>query len=319
MTGVLGQLRHYPDPAYTALRHALANHHQVPADWVLPGNGAAELLTWAARDLAEAGEPGGCHLLTPSFGDYGRSLAAFGVVIQPWPLSLETMGTRSAGTLWPQPEAAGILINNPHNPTGQLFSAASLEPLLDQFATVIVDEAFMDFLPPDQQQSLVPYLERHPNLVVLRSLTKFYTLPGLRIGYALGHPDRLGRWQRWRDPWPVNTLAAAAAIAAVEDSPFQARTWRWLPVARQALLEGLQAIPGLSPIAGSANYLLVKTTVPAPLLQEQLLRNHRVLIRDCLSFTELGQSYFRVAVRLERENACLLTALAQGMAVLCSP
>ena len=70
----------------------------------------------------------------------------------------------------------------------------------------MVDEAFMDFLPPDQQPSLATWVLEHDNLVILRSLTKFYSIPGLRIGYALAHPDRLQRWQQWRDPWPVNSL-----------------------------------------------------------------------------------------------------------------
>ncbi len=312
MTAALGQLRHYPDPSYAELRRALAEHHGVPMDWVLPGNGAAELLTWAARDVAASD---GCHLLTPAFGDYGRSLAAFDVPIRPWPLPLEDWAGPGSAPTWPEPEAASLLINNPHNPTGRLFPRASLEPLLERFATVIVDEAFMDFLPADRQQSLIADLDHHPNLVVLRSLTKFYTLPGLRIGYALGHPDRLGRWQRWRDPWPVNALAAAAAIAAVSDHSFQRRTWQWLPPAREAFCKGLQAIPGLSPLPGAANYLLVKTATPAPLLQERLLRRHQILIRDCVSFGELGANYMRVSVRTEAENDRLLTALGQELGV----
>jgi histidinol-phosphate/aromatic aminotransferase/cobyric acid decarboxylase-like protein len=314
----LGQLRHYPDPDYSALRYALAEYHRLPADWVLPGNGAAELLTWAARDLAKGPAPVGCHLLTPAFGDYGRALVAFGVPVKPWPLSLgEMMGEDSLqnAIVGPDVEVAGILINNPHNPTGRLWSVDSLKPLLDRADTVIVDEAFMDFVLPDQQQSLIGELDRYPNLVVLRSLTKFYSLPGLRIGYALGHPDRLRRWQRWRDPWPVNALAAAGAIAAVQDKAFQARTWDWLPPTRTALFDGLRAIPGLYPLAGAANYLLVRTTTPAPMLQEKLLRSHQVLIRDCLSFPELGADYFRVAVRTAAENERLLTALGQAVAV----
>ncbi len=326
MAQALGQLSHYPDPQYTDLRRALAAYHQVPADWVLPGNGAAELLTWAARDMAESpGErdaPPGCHLLTPAFSDYGRALAAVEVPVLPWLLPMDRLMNRlsEGGTLdlpdpWPEPQASCLLINNPHNPTGQLFSVERLRPLLERFATVVVDEAFMDFLPPPQQQSLIAEVAHWPNLVVLRSLTKFYTLPGLRIGYAIGHPDRLARWQRWRDPWPVNALAAEAAIAAVADTAFQALTWQWLPPARQALFQGLQTLPGLRPLTGAANYLLVKTSTPAPVLQERLLRSHQVLIRDCLSFAELGEQYFRVAVRSPVENQRLLTALGQSLGV----
>jgi histidinol-phosphate/aromatic aminotransferase/cobyric acid decarboxylase-like protein len=311
----LGQLSHYPDPQYGDLRRALGDYHGLPADWVLPGNGAAELLTWAARDMADTPGsqacPRGCHVLTPAFSDYGRALASFHVPLRPWPLPLAHL----SGHAWPDPAVACLLINNPHNPTGRLLSVASLKPLLDRFALVVVDEAFMDFLPPDRQQSLIGHLERYPNLVVLRSLTKFYTLPGLRIGYALGHPDRLGRWQGWRDPWPVNALAAAAAITAVQDTAFQARTWQWLPPARDSLLNGLQAIAGLAPLPGAANYLLVKTALPGPILQQRLLKGHRVLIRDCLSFAELGDQYFRVAVRSSGENERLLTALTEAVAV----
>jgi L-threonine-O-3-phosphate decarboxylase len=317
MMTALGQLRHYPDPQYTALRQALADYHCISPNWVLPGNGAAELLTWSARDIAETDTPGGCSVLTPAFGDYSRALNAAGVPLCAWPLSLaeQTDFPLDLAAAAPEPKGASLLINNPHNPTGALFSVDWLQSLLQSFATVIVDEAFMDFVPPDRQQSLIGHLDRYPNLVILRSLTKFYTLPGLRIGYALGHPDRLARWQRWRDPWPVNTLAAAAAIAAVQDTEFQARTWQWLPPARQALFDGLRQIPGLSPLASSANYLLVKTNRSALALQERLLRRDRLLIRDCSSFAELGDGYFRVAVRRSSENERLLTALTEAMAV----
>jgi histidinol-phosphate/aromatic aminotransferase/cobyric acid decarboxylase-like protein len=97
----------------------------------------------------------------------------------------------------------------------------------------------MDFLPPEQQQSLSEVVQDYPNLVILRSLTKFYSLPGLRLGYAIAHPDRLRRWQQWRDPWPVNVLAAGAAVAVMQDVAFQAQTWAWLPAARSQLYESL--------------------------------------------------------------------------------
>jgi histidinol-phosphate/aromatic aminotransferase/cobyric acid decarboxylase-like protein len=206
-----------------------------------------------------------------------------------------------------------LILNNPRNPTGQLLQPEQLLPLLDQFGLVVLDEAFIDFLLPHQQPSLIPALSRYPNLVILRSLTKFYSLPGLRLGYALGHPEVLQQWQAWRDPWPVNCLAEAAAIAALADRAFQEMTWAWLGPARERLALGLEQIAGLWPYPSQANFLLVKTRGPAPWLQEQLLKRHRILIRDCLSFSDLGDAYFRVAVRTEAENQQLLQALAQQM------
>jgi histidinol-phosphate/aromatic aminotransferase/cobyric acid decarboxylase-like protein len=146
--------------------------------------------------------------------------------------------------------------------------------------------------------------------VILRSLTKFYSLPGLRLGYAIAHPDRLQRWQEWRDPWCVNALAVAAGIAVLEDQEFQQQTWTWLAEARSQLFTGLSQIAGLNPLPNVANYLLVKTEVAGSLLQKELLQNEQILIRDCLSFPELGDRYFRVAVRLEHENQKLINALS---------
>ena len=203
----------------------------------------------------------------------------------------------------------GLLLNNPHNPTGKLFSRESVLPYLERFALVVVDEAFMDFLPPEEEQSLIGLVQEYENLVILRSLTKFYSLPGLRLGYAIAHPQRLAKWKSWRDPWPVNTLAAAAAIAALQDTEFQNLTWKWLPGARNQLFQGLASILGLTPIEGSVNYLLVESQRSTSQLQQHLLRQHQILIRDCLSFKELGDRFFRVAVRTKADNQCLLTAL----------
>ncbi len=203
----------------------------------------------------------------------------------------------------------GLLLNNPHNPTGKLFSRDSILPYLEQFALVVVDEAFMDFVPPNEEQSLIPVVQEYANLVILRSLTKFYSLPGLRLGYAIAHPDCLAKWQLWRDPWPVNTLAAAAAIAALQDTEFQQQTWAWLPPARNQLFQGLAEIPGLQPQAGAANFLLVESQQSTSHLQQQLLKHHQILIRDCLSFKELSDRFFRVAVRSQCDNQRLLTAL----------
>ncbi|KGF71416.1 threonine-phosphate decarboxylase [Neosynechococcus sphagnicola sy1] len=304
----LSRLHTYPDPGYRELRVALAQAHHLDPDWILPGNGSAELLTWAGRELAMLAAT---WVLAPAFGDYQRALSAFGAQLQPVPLvsldqgwTLATLRSRSF------PPGCGLLLNNPHNPTGQLFPREEVLPLLAEFDLVVVDEAFMDFLPPDRQQSLVDQVSAATNLVILRSLTKFYSLPGLRLGYAIADPQRLQRWQQWRDPWPVNELAAAAGVAVVQDTDFQQQTWRWLAAARPALFQGLAALPGLTPYPGAANFLLVRSAVSTLILQQQLLQHHRILIRDCLSFPELGDRYFRVAIRTPAENQQLLTALA---------
>ncbi|UNU25264.1 pyridoxal phosphate-dependent aminotransferase [Microcoleus vaginatus] len=376
----LSSLTAYPDPDYGELRTALGEALNVDRDWILPGNGSAELLTWAAWDLSKLEAT---YLVTPAFGDYWRALSAFGAQVLKCPLEFTTCtivkngqdahSTRnefSCGTgILPVPKQLiehgatsqlelksldagagneletddlsvsnrslvspsfripvplalnapsrrGLLLNNPHNPTGLLFAREAILPYVKQFGMVVVDEAFMDFLPPSEQETLIDAVEEFPNLVILRSLTKFYSLPGLRLGCAIAHPDILRRWQLLRDPWPVNALAAAAAAAVVRDAAFERHTWDWLPVARQELFEGLANLPGLQPFAGAANFLLVESSMSVSSIQKSLLERHRILIRDCLSFPELGDRFFRVAVRLRAENLRLIAGLADVISQL---
>ncbi len=322
----LGNLRHYPDPNYSELRVALSQAHQLTPEWILPGNGSAELLSLAGRELASLTAT---VLLTPAFGDYYRALKAFGAKVLGvgewgnWGVGWRSGGVSDAVSelclplsplppipLSPHPSSMGLLLNNPHNPTGRLFSRASILPHLEQFALVVVDEAFMDFL-PEEEQSLISLVQNYPNLVILRSLTKFFSLSGLRLGYAIANPDRLQVWQQQRDPWPVNTLAAAAAIAAISDRDFQQKTWDWLPPTREQLFQGLANIPGLHPHQSAANFLLVESSQSCSQLQQRLLQRHQILIRDCLSFPELGDRFFRVAVLSATDNQRLLTALRE--------
>ncbi len=305
--GAFNTLNHYPDPNYTKLRQALSQWHQLSPEWILPGNGAAELLTWAGRQLAQQQVT---YVMTPAFRDYWRALQGFEGNIQP--ISFPWQHPNTVITINNlQEKHAGIIINNPHNPTGKLLTRETLLPLLEKLALVVVDEAFMDFVPPCQQQSLIPLIATYPNLVIVRSLTKFYSLPGLRLGYAIAHPNRLQQWQTWRDPWSVNSLAVAAGMAAIEDKTFEQNTRQWLLSARQELFEGLLTIQGLKPIVSAVNFLLVETVIPSSQLQQELLQKYRILIRDCLSFTELGDRYFRIAVRTPAENNQLLQALSE--------
>jgi len=298
------------------LRLALSHAHHLPPEWILPGNGSAELLTLAGRELASLAAT---VVLSPAFGDYYRALKAFDAKVLELPLiSPESLGTQGRvsvlsleeGWGFPTPRDCGLLLNNPHNPTGCLLKREAILPYLEQFALVVVDEAFMDFLSPAKEQSLISVVEKYPNLVILRSLTKFYSLPGLRLGYAIAHPERLKLWRCWRDPWSVNSLAQAAAVAALQDEEFQQQTWDWLPPARNKLFQGLAQIPGLQPLESTANFLLVATQQPSSQLQQRLLTQHQILIRDCLSFKELGEHYFRVAVRSDTDNQRLISALS---------
>ena len=297
----LSQLKNYPNPDYTQFRQAIAQEHQLRPDSVLPANGAAELLTWVAW---EAFSLQGFWLPAPCFADYKRALATFKVNYFSYSLDELEQGLNLS-----EAHHQALLINNPHNPSGRLWSKDTLIPYLAKFALVVVDEAFMDFLAPEQEQSLIELVSKYNNLVILRSLTKFYSLPGLRIGYGISNPTRIERWQKWRDPWSVNILAALAGTAALQDKNFRQQTWQWLSVARKKLFEQLNAFDKLQVFPSSANFFLVKSEMSVPDLQLQLLEADYILIRDCLSFPELGESYFRIAVKTEEQNQRLINSI----------
>jgi histidinol-phosphate/aromatic aminotransferase/cobyric acid decarboxylase-like protein len=314
-------LRPYPDRGYLALRRVIAARHGLDPAWVLPGNGAAELFTWAARDAAAAGPS---LLPQPGFADYRRALRCWDGAEQPWPLPLlwAEAGPAALPPL-PAPACGGdapraLWITNPHNPTGQLWSGASLEPLLQRFALVICDEAFLPLVPGGEAQSLVPLLADHPNLVVIRSLTKLFAIAGLRLGYALGDPHRLQRWAAWRDPWPVNSLAAAAGEALLGNPDLHgrwcARVQAWVAAEGAWWQQQLQAMPNLVPLPSAANYLLVRGErggEPCSLepLRQQLEQRHRILLRDCRSFEGLGDSWLRIGYQSRAGNRRIIRAL----------
>ena len=314
-------LQPYPDRTSRRLRACLAALHGVDADAVLPGNGAAELFTWVARDAAEQG----CSLLPqPGFADYSRALRCWGGAMAAMPLPLHWNGPGPQPFPWAGDPAVPVLwITNPHNPTGQLWSRASLEPLLQRFTLVICDEAFLPLVPDGEAQSLIPLVAQHPNLVVIRSLTKLYGIAGLRLGYAVAEPDRLQRWAQWRDPWPVNAVASAVAEGLLRSpqryAAWCARVQRWVIREGDWLQRELMALPGITPMASSANYLLIRGARAAgqPLslqpLREALEQRHRILLRDCRSFAGLDDSWLRIGFQSRQGNNRIIRAMAQEL------
>jgi histidinol-phosphate/aromatic aminotransferase/cobyric acid decarboxylase-like protein len=232
--------------------------------------------------------------------------------------------TSNAPTAFPTfPSEAGVLwVTNPHNPTGQLWSRASLETLLERFALVICDEAFLPLVPNGELQSLIPLVADHPNLVVIRSLTKLYRIAGLRLGYAVAQAERLQRWAQWRDPWPVNAVASAVGEALLR-SPERHQAWmqrvqRWTATEGAWLQQQLASLPGIIPMPSAANYVLIhgecdgKPWSLQP-LREALETRHRILLRDCRSFEGLDESWLRIGYQSRRGNRRIIQAMRKEL------
>jgi histidinol-phosphate/aromatic aminotransferase/cobyric acid decarboxylase-like protein len=311
-------LRSYPDRRCQNLRALLAGIHQIEPELVLPGNGAAELFTWAARDASQCGRS---VMPQPGFADYGRGLRCWDGAMRCPSLSLQW--DEAFPQALPDCGSGDVLwITNPHNPTGQLWSRASLEPLLERYCLVICDEAFLPLVPHGEAQSLIPLVATTPNLVVIRSLTKLYGIAGLRLGYAVAQPERLQRWAQWRDPWPVNAVASAVGEALLR-SPERHQAWmqrvqRWTAMEGAWLQEQLASLPGIVPMPSAANYLLIcgeRQGQPWSLqpLREALETRHRILLRDCRSFEGLDESWLRIGFQNRRGNRRIIQAMRKEL------
>ena len=175
-------------------------------------------------------------------------------------------------------------ICNPHNPTGQRWSRDSLEPLLEHHRLEICDEAFLSVVPKSEQQSLIPLAQHHPNLVVIRSLTKLYGIAGLRLGYAVAQHEMLQRLAAQRDPWPVNGVPLAVGERLLA-SPRRYRRWcervkRWTAAEGAWMQHKLKHLPGITPMPSAVNYLQIRANRSLVPLREALEQRHHILLRD---------------------------------------
>ncbi len=312
----LRSVARYPEPLARTLRAALALRHGVPEEAVLVGSGAAEVIHLLAR-LA-AGRR--VAVPVPGFAEYARAARAVGAVVVPTPVggafaTIPAAETGGAAPAEPTPalEAGDLrFLCNPHNPTGRLLPPGDILRVADGTpATVVVDEAFIDLTDPGEDASVLRHVMERPNLVAVRSLTKFFAMPGLRVGYAVARPDLVSRLDAVRDPWSVSAPAQAAALAALADQAYARRTREWVRRERSYLAGELAGLPGFAIEPPSANFILVRAPEPVWSIQNRL-GPRGILVRDCRSFDGLTERHMRVAVRSRAENRRLAEALSSS-------
>ncbi|MFQ3679579.1 MAG: aminotransferase class I/II-fold pyridoxal phosphate-dependent enzyme [Pseudanabaenaceae cyanobacterium] len=309
---LLQLVQRYPDPEYTLLRQAIAEAMGIAAEGVIPGNGTAEVLGWVAQEIA-ALEVEQVLTLAPHSYQLNQALQTVGrspVYVPGLWASEETVLAKVVAQT--EGKSFAMLASNPHNPTGQLYSRELWQQILalPNCALLVVDESLLDFC--GTGIGLLAEVARHPNLVVVRSLTKFYAMPGLRLGFAAVGAEQGSRWEARRLPWNINVVAEQAALACLQDWEYPAAVRVWLPPARDRLYRGLQAIQGLTPYHSSAHFLLVRCDRRAQEWQEFLLYRHRILVKAGSSFAGLGDRHLRVGVRPLSEQDRLLAALAEA-------
>ena len=311
ITNALPTADRYPDPLCRELRAALAGAEGVPADWILCGNGAADLIF----RLALAVRPRRALLPAPTFAEYEAALQTVGCAVQRVFLREEnefavTEEFIDAVT----PETDIVFLCQPNNPTGQVTPPALVERLMRRCAecgaVLVVDECFLDFLPDRDAWTAKQLLRDAPQLIILKAFTKLYAMAGVRLGYALcGDATLLEKMRGAGQPWAVSSLAQAAGLAALQETAYADAVRALIAEQRPRMAAGLRAL-GLRVMDGQANYLLFRAT---PDFGEKLRRRGAV-VRSCANYPGLDAAWYRTAVRTAEENTRLLQIMGEILA-----
>lgn len=309
------KLVHYPDPAARALKQAIAERYGVPREKIVLGNGGAELF----YVFFHAVRPKRVLLPIPSFSEYERAAISAGAEISYVALREEADFRLDERVLCTQMAAGDCLIlGNPNNPTGQMVKADALEKLIAEAgrkgANVVVDESFVDFRSDAEDFTVRSLAGAYDNLLVVQSLTKFFAIPGLRLGFAVAPPCLAEKLEAAKDPWNTNLLAQAAGVAALGDGEYQKRTLQWLESERDFLFRSLAAFEGIKAYPPTVNFIFLRLSPAwgsASAFCERM-KEEGILLRDCSNYPGLDDTYIRVAVRKREENELLLEAFRRA-------
>ena len=302
----------YPNPEYPELKAAIANHFNVNSDDVFVGNGASEVLDETIR----AEKATDALVLAPTFGEYERLFKRVGIKVHHYQLYEKNNFSCDVQAMIEQLKAHRentiICLASPNNPTGQIIALKDLRNLVNfcnqHHRLLILDEAFID-LTVNEQESLINELEADDRVYIIRAATKFFAIPGLRLGYCITKNKKLKTLLKVQEnTWSVNGIADVFGQNMFRAKKYIKLTHDWLNIQQPALYQALQAIPEIKVFPSATNFFLFKSNDLE--LREKLIR-HRILIRQCDDYAGLGRQYYRVAVKGPQDNILLVKTLKQ--------
>lgn len=301
---------HYPDPDCAALTEAIAGFDGVKPEYILCGNGGADLLF----RIALAIKPDNVLLPVPAFVEYEEAFSAVGAEMDYFYLDRDFKVKENLLSAMTSKHDMLVLCN-PNNPTGLLVEKELLIRLVERAKElntyVLLDECFLDIYPGEQDYTLKGKLEEYPNLMILKSFTKMYAIPGVRLGYLMcGNEDLLGKIRRSGQAWSVSHFAQAAGIAALAETGYRKQTIETIQQENRFMKEKLAALP-IELYEGVVNYFFFRAPGMDDL--DKRMEKHGIMIRNCSNYVNLGTDYFRVAVKLREENIRLLETLQQEL------
>ncbi len=303
----LSHIDRYPDPEMVELRQAIGRYFGIKSDQVMCGDGANALIHLIPRVF----RPRKVLIPIPTFSEYAVAAQNVGAEVVTLPLK-EHNGFRV------DPVEMAFALNgvdmaflcNPNNPTGQVILKSEMLEIMNyaqqRGVKLVLDEAFMDYM---ETESIIKETVHTSGIICLRGFTKFFGMPGLRVGYAVSDEPTVKELREGQEPWTVSIPSERAAMAALDDWPYIKRTSSMIVRERDRLLSALRLLPGVETFPCSANFILLKlTSIDSYTLREKL-GVHGMLVRDCSNFPGLDGHYIRISVRSRRENKRLIKSL----------
>ncbi|TWT03492.1 histidinol-phosphate transaminase [Planomicrobium sp. CPCC 101079] len=302
----------YPDPDAEPFRGAAAKFHGISADQIAAGNGAAEIFTWLARRYREKR----VALIEPAFSEYRKTLEAENVEITEVELKAETAWRLDiAKTKEVVEGCAALYVCNPHNPTGRLLPKEDLLELAKACrkagCEMVVDEAFIDFI--GERNSIVAELNGHPNLIIVRSMTKMYAIPGLRLGYVISSPPLIEALKRGAAHWNVNALSASIGARCFGENEYRDRIVRSAAIERQLMMIFLKD-KGFVVTDSMVNFLSFR--LPDPQQSDQFFSDMLkagIVLRHTKSFRMMEGRWFRIGMKSTAQMKDLREAIVKWL------
>ena len=308
----LQESRSYPDIKYTNLRNNISQYIDVRPEFIIPGNGATEIIYLLMKSIDKR-----IAILNPTFSEYERSARLNNLDVINLNLDESNEFEIDLNNIKENiNKFDSLFVCNPNNPNGKVKNLEKLlDIIVDNNKLLIVDETFMEFVEEEEKYSLVKYVEKYPNLFILKAVTKFFGLPGIRLGYGLtSNNDIIEKIYNYKEPWTINSFADTLSNYIFKDQKYIEDSKEYYIDERNFMLSELKSINSIHVYDTDTNFILIKLEdKKSEELKLQLFKKSNILIRDASNFVNLDESYIRIAIKSHNENQLILKELNRIM------
>ncbi|MDY4574951.1 MAG: threonine-phosphate decarboxylase [Intestinibacter sp.] len=308
----LEKSRSYPDINYTNLRNNISEYINVDSELIIPGNGATEIIYLLMKSIKKR-----IAILNPTFSEYGRGAKLNNLEVIDFHLKEENNFSIDLDEIQNNMDRFdSLFVCNPNNPNGKVKNLNELlDLMIENDKLLIVDETFMEFVGEEEKYSLIGRINQTENLFILKAVTKFFGMPGLRLGYGVtSNKQIIKNIYEYKEPWTINSFAENLSNYLFKDKDYISSSKEYYVNERKFMLQELRNIPKLKVYDTDTNFVLMKLEDgESNSLKLELFEKYNILIRDASNFIGLDKGYFRVAIKSHEDNKALIEALKKTL------